>query len=135
MRNNIRSRGYTLIEVLVAFMILAMALTVLLRIFSGGLRNLSVSSDYAHAILVAEAQLAGAGITAALVPGETHGYAGEKFRWTRIVRSYIPAEGYTADSMPLPAYHVTVIVQWPHAGGTRQVDIGSVRLGKARGAT
>lgn len=135
MRNNVRNGGYTLIEVLVAFVILAMALSVLLRIFSGGLRNISVSSDYALAILVAEAQLTSAGVTDALVPGETRGDKGDKFRWTRIVRNYVPLEGYAADSMPLPAYHVTVIVEWPHADGVRQVDISSIRLGKKRGAT
>ena len=54
----VRQSGYTLIEVLVAFMILALALTVLMRIFSGGLRNVSVSSDYAVATLIAESRLA-----------------------------------------------------------------------------
>ena len=135
MRTNTRNGGYTLIEVLVAFIILAMALAVLLRIFSSGLHNVSVSSDYSLAILVAEAQLSSAGVTDTLVPGETHGEVRDKFRWTRIVRIYVPLEGYAADSMPLPAYHVTVIVEWPHADGMRQVDVSSIRLGKERGAT
>ena len=135
MRHSVRSAGYTLIEVLVAFMILAMSLTVLLRIFSGGLRNITVSSDYTHAILVAEARLANAGVTDTLMPGETHGDEGEKFHWTRIVKNYLPVEGYAADSMPLPAYRVTVIVEWPHANSTRQVDLSSIRLGKAGGTT
>ena len=135
MRSNVRNGGYTLIEVLVAFVILAMALAVLFRIFSGGLRNVSVSSDYSLAILVAEAQLSSAGVTDTLGPGETHGEVSDKFSWTRIVSRYVPLEGYTGDSMPLPAYHVTVIVEWPYADGVRQVEISSVRLGKGRGAT
>jgi len=68
-----RQSGYTLIEVLVAFMILALALTVLLRIFSGGLRNVSVSSDYAIATLIAESRLAGAGIDVPLILVTTEG--------------------------------------------------------------
>ena len=41
-----KQRGYSLIEVLVAFTILAMALTVLLKIFSAGLRNVDAASEY-----------------------------------------------------------------------------------------
>ena len=59
-----RSRGYTLVEVLVAFMIMALALTVLLRIFASGVRNVSVSSEYAQAVLIGESRLATAGIDA-----------------------------------------------------------------------
>ena len=66
-----RSRGYTLVEVLVAFVIMAMALTVLLRIFSGGVRNVALSSDYAKAVLIAESRLATAGIDDTLARRDT----------------------------------------------------------------
>lgn len=134
MRRSSRIGGYTLIEVLVAFMILALALTVLLRIFSGGLRNVAASADYAHAILVAEAQLATAGVTDALVPGETYGDEGGKFRWRKIVRTYLPFAEYDPGTLPVTAYHITVIVEWSHAGSVRQVDLRSIRLARAAGA-
>ena len=123
-----RQSGYTLIEVLVAFMILALALTVLLRIFSGGLRNVSVSSDYATATLIAESRLAAAGIDIPLRPGETSGTEGERFEWTVSVQDYQPWPGYRAASQAVDAYRVTVTVEWPHGDNTRSVGLSTVRL-------
>ena len=128
MQSNIHSRGYTLIEVLVAFMILALALTVLLRIFSGGLRNVKASSDYAHAALIAESQLAAAGPDGVLSPGVSRGEVDERFQWTRTVSTYAPFPGYAASAKSIPAYYVSVTVEWPHGDGTRSVDLASVRL-------
>lgn len=133
MRSNFRNSGYTLIEVLVAFMILALALTVLLRIFSSGLRNVSVSSEYAHAVLVAESQLASTGITSVLQPGETRGDDGGDFTWTRVVTTYTPFPDDYQNVARVPAYHVTVTVEWPHAGSMRQVKLSSIRLGAPQG--
>jgi general secretion pathway protein I len=124
----VRHSGYTLIEVLVAFMILALALTVLLRIFSGGLRNVSVSSDYAIATLIAESRLAGAGIDVPLRPGETSGTEGERFEWTVSVQDYQPWPGYRSAAKGLDAYRVTVTVEWPHGDNTRSVGLSTVRL-------
>ena len=124
----VRQSGYTLIEVLVAFMILALALTVLLRIFSGGLRNVSVSSDYAIATLIAESRLAGAGIDVPLRPGETSGTEGERFEWTVNVQDYQPWPGYRSAAKGLDAYRVTVTVEWPHGDNTRSVGLSTVRL-------
>jgi len=56
-------QGFSLIEILVAFVILAMSLTVIFRIFSGGLRNVALSEDYAQAVLVAESQLSAIGVS------------------------------------------------------------------------
>jgi len=123
-----RNSGYTLIEVLVAFVILALAMTVLLRIFSGGVRNVSVSSEYARAVLIAESRLASAGIGSVLSPGETSGIEDERFEWTQTVREYSPSFDYKASVQKVPAYYVTVSVQWPHATGTRSIDLSTVRL-------
>jgi general secretion pathway protein I len=123
-----RQSGYTLIEVLVAFMILALALTVLLRFFSGGLRNESVSSDYAVATLIAESRLAAAGIDIPLRPGETSGTEGERFEWTVSVQDYQPWPGYRSAAKGVDAYRVTVTVEWPHGDNTRRVGLSTVRL-------
>jgi len=122
------NQGYTLIEVLVAFMIMALALTVLLRIFSGGLRNISVSSDYAQAVLIAESRLAAAGIDGPLFPGETAGVEGEQFQWTRRVTEYLPSPRYSAPARGLQAWHVTVSVEWPNGSNTRSIDVSTIRL-------
>ena len=90
MRANRHQRGFSLIEILVAFMILAMSLTVIYRIFSGGLRNVALSEDYARAVLVAESQLAAIGISEPLVRGVSSGEWGERFRWQRVVEQYQP---------------------------------------------
>ena len=124
----VRQSGYTLIEVLVAFMILALALTVLMRIFSGGLRNVSVSSDYAIATLIAESRLAAAGIDVPLRPGETSGTEGERFEWTVSVQDYQPWPGYLSAAKGVDAYRVTVTVEWPHGDNTRSVGLSTVRL-------
>ncbi len=125
---DVRQSGYTLIEVLVAFMILALALTVLMRIFSGGLRNVSVSSDYAVATLIAESRLAAAGIDIPLRPGETSGTEGERFEWTVSVQDYQPWPGYRSAAKGVDAYRVTVTVEWPHGDNTRRVGLSTVRL-------
>jgi len=121
-------RGFTLIEVLVAFVILALALTVLMRIFSGGLRNVALAEDYARAVLVAEAQLAAAGVSEPLEPGETNGAWQERFRWRRVIDTYQPWQDGAHAQLPVTAYWVTVQVDWEHAGRSRQVSLRSLRL-------
>ncbi len=126
-------KGYTLIEVLIAMMILALALTVLMRIFSGGLRNIAVSADYGHAVLLAEAQLASAGSGEALAPGETYGNDDDKFRWTRTVEAYVPNEFAERENLPVAAYQVTVVVEWPNSGRTRRLNLSTIKLDRLRG--
>ena len=123
-----RLQGYTLIEVLVAFVIMALALTVLLRIFSGGVRNVAVSADYAQAVLIAESRLATAGIDDTLAPGETDGVENGRFRWTRVVTDYEPAFDYRSTIKGLHAYHVTISVTWPNGDKERRVELNTVRL-------
>lgn len=123
-----QAQGYTLIEVLVAMVILAMSLTVLFRIFSTGLNNVGVSADYARAVLIAETQLAQAGISVSLETGELDGTVDERFYWTRTVADYSPFALADADRSPVAAYQVTVAVEWQHSGRSRAISLSSIRL-------
>ena len=128
MRASRHQRGFSLIEILVAFMILAMSLTVIFRIFSGGLRNVALSEDYAQAVLVAESQLSAIGVSEPLERGVTSGEWNERFRWQRMVEHYQPWAQEKELAAPLLAYLVTVNVDWEHAGRNRQISLSSVRL-------
>jgi general secretion pathway protein I len=121
-------QGFSLIEILVAFMILAMSLTVIFRIFSGGLRNVALSEDYAQAVLVAESQLSVTGISEPLEPGVTSGVWEDRFHWQRTVEHYQPWAQDRELTASLRGYFVTVQVDWEHAGRNRQVSLSSVRL-------
>jgi general secretion pathway protein I len=123
-------RGFTLIEVLVAFMILTLSLSVLLRIFSGGLNNVAVAGNYAQAVLVAESQLAVVGRSEPLLVGQSFGESGEGFRWRRTIENYTPWEDDTALTVPVSGYRVTVEVSWTHNGRNQQIILNSLRVQK-----
>ena len=54
--------GFSLLEILVAFVIMALALGVLMRVFSGPLNSTAVADHYAEARLNAESKLASIGV-------------------------------------------------------------------------
>jgi len=121
------SGGYTLVEVLVAMTILAMTLTVIMRIFSSGLLSIGISADYAHAVLLAESRLAAA-TAGPFVPTETEGSDGAHFHWTTTVEEYpVELKGETS-TLPVEAFRVTVVVEWRHANAMRHFDLSAIRL-------
>ena len=89
---------------------------------------MSVASDYAQAVLIAEARLVTAGIDDTLAPGETNGIEAGRFRWTRVVTDYEPSFDYRSAVKSLHAYHVAVSVVWPNGDGERRVDLSTVKL-------
>jgi len=121
-------QGFTLIETLVAFMILALSLTVIFRIFSGGLRNVALSGDYACAVLLAESQLSAIGISTPLERGVSTGEWGTRFRWERVIEPYLPWEQDKELVTPLLAYRITVNIDWDEAGRAHQITLSSIRL-------
>ena len=129
MSHDHRQRGYSLIEVLVAFSILAMALTVLLKIFSAGLRNVDAAGEYAQAVSIAEAELAVPGILEPLQPGITQGEEDGGYRWARNVSEFRPANRPDYSGAPIPPYLIVVEVTWSAGRGERSVRLETIRIG------
>lgn len=123
-----QSRGMTLIEVLVAFVVLSVTLAVILQIFTGGMRNARLADGYSRAVFLAESKLAAAGVERPLLAGDDAGQSGD-MRWHVSVQSM--DDGGAADRLLLPSrlYQVSVRVAWNEGGHDRQVLLESLRLG------
>lgn len=84
-----RQRGYSLIEVIVAFALLALAMTLLLGSLSGAARQVRMADGYGRAALHAQSLLAAAGIEAPLAPGRQQGeWEQGRYRWSLQVAPY-----------------------------------------------
>lgn len=119
----------TLIEVLVAFVILSVTMAVILQIFSGGMRNARLADGYSRAVFLAESRLAAAGVERPLVPGEESGQVGQELKW-RV--SVVPTDDVGAAErqlLPVLLYEVRVLVEWVEDGRVREIVLNTLKLG------
>ena len=109
-------RGFTLIEVVVAFVLLALVLSVSFEIFSTGMARASDLDDRARALVVAQSRLAATGAEEALKEGVASGESEDRrFQWTTTVRRADDASLSTDGSVPQSAYalyRIDVHVAW-----------------------
>ncbi|MGH8025357.1 MAG: type II secretion system protein XpsI [Pseudoxanthomonas sp.] len=85
-----RQRGFTLIEVIIAFALLALALTLLLGSLSGAARQIRTADDSGRATLHAQSLLAQLGVGEVLQPGRKQGtFEQGRYRWALEVEPYI----------------------------------------------
>jgi general secretion pathway protein I len=131
-----RTQGFTLLEVLVAFTILALVMGAVLQIFSGGLRTAEIARNHAVGALLAESKLAAIGIEEPLVAGERTGTFDNGFRWRYSIDPYQEQDGAQEEQEELMPYRLIVTVDWGSPGSGGSVTLTTLRLGSsADGAT
>jgi len=106
--------GFTLLEVVVALAVCALALAVLFAGGAASLRAADIVNRETRAIAVARSQLAALHPTAALRPGSTEGDAPDGLHWrVTVAPAVVTARGNLATLQPLILYDVAVTVTWP----------------------
>lgn len=129
-----QSGGFTLLEVVVALAIAAVALVGLFQAGSGGLFAVDTAARAQEAIQRAQSHLAAVGRDAALVQGDFTDDDGGGYRWRLRVRSVAthPALAPGGGSVAPPTlYDVEVAISWPGRSGDRSVVLKTLRLGTA----
>ena len=128
-----RVAGFSLLEILVAFTLMALIVTVLMRVFSGGLQGAGVAEDYARATSLAESKLAGIGSETPLNPGEISGTEAGKYRWKIAIQGYEDKAAGAAPPQPqavmrVQLMEVVVSVAWSDYGKDRLVALTTLVL-------
>ena len=121
-----RSRGFSLLEVLVALVIMSFALAAILQLFQTGLRNVDLSEQYWRAAIHARSQLALVGVTIPVEEGSYDGEFDDGYRWQLHVWEMPAPEGESQHMMQ--HYQVQVISSWDDVKKTRQFVINSIRV-------
>ena len=124
-----RQRGYSLLEVIVAFALLALALGLLLGTLSGATRQVRWSGDAGRAALHAQSLLDTVGVGQALEPGRVDGdFEDGRYRWSLEVSPW--TEGAAPPPRPGAArlLELALTVQWGDGGPRERLQLRSLRL-------
>jgi general secretion pathway protein I len=116
-----RQRGFTLIEIVVAFAILALGLGIAMQIAGGAMRNARQAATRTDAALYAQSLLDSVGVGERLEEGDSSGDFNEQFHWNLAAEKYeVESETPLEPGMaPVQLYRLELRVSW-EAGGKEQ---------------
>lgn len=121
-----REDGFSLVEVLVAFAILALALATLFSAFGTGAKLSAAATERTRAVLHAESILASLKLAVAAEPVSLEGEFEDGFRWEAdVVRAGTQEE---REAWFAAAHDISVRVFWGASANERKVEFHATRL-------
>lgn len=127
------ARGYTLLEVVIAFGVLALALTLLLGILANGSRQVRWSNDAGRAALHAQSLLDELDLDGPLREGARDGVLEDgRYRWQLQVRPWRDPDPALAQTPRAPGasrlMELQLTMQWGDGGPRERLELRSLRL-------
>jgi len=123
------SRGFTLIETLIATSILAISIVVILQLFSGGLKSSKLSEEYTRGIFHAREKMDEILLAAELNEGVIDGKFDDDFRWRAEAR-HLDIEEAKDVKLPFRAFNIDLDVMWDADGHEKHFAISAIKLVK-----
>ncbi len=123
-------RGFTLMETMVATMVLGIALVAIMELFSGGLRSARLAEDHTHAVLLAENQLEEILLTTPLKETKLEGIFDDQFNWSCEIKPD-EKEQMPLDLNPLmQAFYIQFTVHWQTGNKKNDFTLNTIRITK-----
>lgn len=126
-----RRRGFTLIEVVAALAVLAVAVGLCLQIATSALRQTRQAAEHTQAALLAQSLLDAAGTGERIRPGRTSGRLDEGYRWELEVTPYegdLVREGALVPTLlAVRLYRLELSLSWDVGRDQRTVRFSTLR--------
>jgi general secretion pathway protein I len=124
-----RQHGYTLIEVVVAFGLLALALTLLLGTLTNSTRQVRWSADAGHAAMLSQSMLDRIEMDGPLQEGDRDGELEDgRYHWALSVRRFDAGAGKPVDPNAPVLLALDLTMRWGDAGPRETLVLHSLRL-------
>ena len=128
-----RQTGFSLLEVLVAFVVMGLVVGGLLQLFGSSMRSTVLADEYSFAIQIAESQLAKVGTEIPVKQGRESGKdKNSAYTWQVSMEpiELAPQEKLAKLPFPLHLYQVLVTVNWQSGTVKRELHLTSLRYGQ-----
>jgi len=124
--------GFTLLEVVIALAILGIGLTVIMELFSGGLRLGRTSQEYTKAVNYASTKMEEISAQDTIEEGGGEGQFDDTYRWQVGVEKVdlLPGDKGTDFKPPADLYHIRVSVAWKSGSKERTASFETYKTVK-----
>jgi general secretion pathway protein I len=125
-----RNQGFLLLEVVVALAILGIGLTVIIELFSGGLRLARASMEYTKAVNYARIKMEEITVKPAVEEGTQEGESEDKtFRWQVGVKKVdlLSIDKSVDYKPPIELYQVKIDVFWKSGSKEKSTSVESLK--------
>ena len=127
-----RPRGFTLLEVLLAFVVFALSFAVVLEILSGSIRNTVRAREYTEAALIAQSVMDQVGLEIPLVAGANASGEAGPYRWALEIVPFIGTENEArllelSEMTGLELLEVLFEIRWGEGSRERLAEFSTVR--------
>ena len=124
-------KGFTLIETLVAVMVLSISLVVVMQLFSGGLKSNKISNDYLYGIFHAREKMEELLLIDELLPGSFNGDFGDGYQWEAVidfVSELNEEEDEMSAKMPVSMMNIQLDVIWKTGSREKRYHLSTTAL-------
>ena len=128
MRHRADAAGFTLIEMLVAIVLMLLLVLPLMRSFSSGLLVRTRSDVLTEATMIAEEELETVAANRAVIGESSSDRVEGRYSVHTSTAPY--ALGILEDGLPLQPYEIRVTVSWPEGARNRAVTLRALRLAR-----
>ena len=134
-RNRQRSRGFTLLEVMLAFIIFALSFATVLEIMAGTIRSVGRASEDTEVALMAQSLMDLVGTEIPIEEGEYSGTGMDRYQWEMGITLYDTGgqtgdEGMStqelADLSGIELYRVDLYVDWEAGRRQRELHFSTI---------
>ena len=134
-RNRQRSRGFTLLEVMLAFVIFALSFATVLEIMAGTIRSVGRASEDTEVALMAQSLMDLVGTEIPIEEGEYSGTGMDRYQWEMGITLYDTGgqtgdEGMStqelADLSGIELYRVDLYVDWEAGRRQRELHFSTI---------